>query len=118
MHLHFHPLEYQGPNTPEGESVDAYGCYTFLLNYDNFEIVGTSSVCYGTQDGSIDISVNNRELQYQVSINGIKYQLNDQNGYDLLISDLDVGNYEVCFTVIGNNNFEQCTVQNCYFQSQ
>ena len=61
-----------------------------------------------TQDGSIDISVNNRELQYQVSINGIKYQLNDQNGYDLLISDLDVGNYEVCFTVIGNNNFEQC----------
>lgn len=98
----------QCPNTPEGESVDAYGCYTFLLNYDNFEIVGTSSVCYGTQDGSIDISVNNRELQYQVSINGIKYQLNDQNGYDLLISDLDVGNYEVCFTVIGNNNFEQC----------
>ena len=25
-----------------------------------------------------------------------------------LISDLDLGNYEVCFTVIGNNNFEQC----------
>lgn len=98
----------QCPNTPEGESVDAYGCYTFLINYDNFEIVGTSSVCYGTEDGSIDISVKNQELQYQVSINGIKYQLNEQNGYDLLISDLDVGNYEVCFTVIGNNNFEQC----------
>jgi hypothetical protein len=52
--------------------------------------------------------VKNRELQYQVSINGLKYQLNNQNGYDLLISDLDVGSYEVCFTVIGNNNFEQC----------
>ena len=64
-----------------GMSVDAYGCYTFLLNYDNFEIVGTSSVCYGTQDGSIDISVNNENLQYQVSINGRKYQLNDQNGF-------------------------------------
>lgn len=100
----------QCPSTPEGESVDAYGCYTFLLNYDNFEIVGTSSVCFGTEDGSIDVSVKNQELQYQVSINGLKYQLNDQNGYDLFISDLDVGNYEVCFTVIGNNNFEQCFI--------
>ena len=50
----------------------------------------------------------NQDLNYQVSVNNKKYQLNDVNGYDLLIDSLDVGNYSVCFSVIRNDDFEQC----------
>ena len=98
----------QCPNTTDGVNVDAYGCYVFLLDYDNFEVVGSSSSCNEAANGFITVSVKNQDLNYQVSVNNKKYQLNDVNGYDLIIDSLDVGNYSVCFSVIGNDDFEQC----------
>ena len=28
----------QCPNTPQGSSVDAYGCFTLLFDYNNFQV--------------------------------------------------------------------------------
>lgn len=98
----------QCPNTPQGSSVDAYGCFTLLFDYNNFQVFSNSAICNGSNDGSIDVSVINQDYDYSVSINGVKYQLNNQNGFNKSVGNLGVGNYEVCFTVVGYSGYEQC----------
>ena len=94
--------------TPENTDVDAYGCSTFLLAPDNFNVVVTSNSCIDTNDGSIYVSANNQSLQYQVEINGSQHGLNSNYGFSKTIDNLGIGVYPVCFSVIGQTDFQQC----------
>ena len=96
------------PETAQGQSVDAYGCFSLLFDYDNFQVFSNSAICYGSNDGSIEVAAINQNYDYSVSVNGVKYQLNQLDGFNKSVENLDVGTYEVCFTVVGYSDYEQC----------
>jgi hypothetical protein len=78
------------------------------LPNDNFEVAVTSNSCLGSNDGSVQVSAKDETLQYQVEINEAQYELNATSGFEKIVESLDVGTYDVCFSVIGQTDFQQC----------
>jgi hypothetical protein len=98
----------QCDTTPEGAVVDANGCEIFSLPNDNFEVAVTSNSCLGSNDGSVQVSAKDETLQYQVEINEAQYELNATSGFEKIVESLDVGTYDVCFSVVDQEDFQQC----------
>ena len=93
------------PNSTAGIMVDARGCEVLFLEKNTFEILTNDMSCFGANDGSIEVSVNNSDYAYQYSFEGNSPQALNSN---LLISSLSIGTYSLCFTIQGNESFKRC----------
>ena len=97
------------PNTPLGETVDVNGCSIFSLPTDAFSVETIGVSCPGQENGSINITSNITDYDYSVAITGMgSVELNNSNSHSEMIEGLAPGSYEVCFTVIGESDFERC----------
>ena len=99
----------QCPNTPQDVTVDINGCEVFNLPQNNFSISVESLSCIGENDGSISISIEDEDLDYTLRLNGEDpIQLNSSDGYQQTLLNLSPGTYQLCFTVEGENGYNQC----------
>jgi hypothetical protein len=99
----------QCPYTPQGVSVDINGCKIFSLPQNNYSILIKSLSCIGENDGSLSIYVENQDINYILRINGENpINFNSSNGYQQTISSLSPETYQLCFTVEGENGYNQC----------
>ena len=98
----------QCPNTPTGSKVDVNGCKIFELPVNNFKVEVASATCIGNSDGVIDLSVEDASFDYTVIItakDNVSITGTNKTGS---VTGLAKGTYEVCFTVDGQTNYEQC----------
>ena len=93
------------PDSPEGVVIDVFGCEVFELPADNFSVVATAVSCNGQNDGSISITSQNTDYTYNVSVSGGG---SDNFSSSTTIDGLSAGTYDVCITIDGRDNFEQC----------
>jgi len=97
------------PNSPEGATIDVFGCEVFDLPAANFSIMATAVTCNGVNDGYISISSQNVDYTYNISVAGASSgTLSSSNGFSLDVENLSAGTYRVCITIEGRDNYEQC----------
>ena len=97
------------PNTPEGSAVDFNGCPIFTLPLDNNKVLVTSSTCIGNTDGSIGLSVEDTSYNYTVTVTGQDDPITlGGETKTASVTGLGKGTYTVCFTVEGQDAYEQC----------
>lgn len=98
----------QCADTPPAVSVDAYGCSIFTLPADNFKVVVQSRSCPDSNDGLIEIRALDESFTYEVFVGEQTISLSSENGYEYTFNELEVGTYDICFTIIEEPSFEQC----------
>ena len=98
----------QCPNTPTGSKVDVNGCKIFELPVNNYKVEVASATCIGNSDGVIDLSVEDASFDYTVTITGKDNVTITGTNKTGSVTGLAKGTYEVCFTVDGQANYEQC----------
>ena len=98
----------QCPNTPTGSKVDVNGCKIFELPVNNYKVEVASATCVGNSDGVIDLSVEDASFDYTVTITGKDNVTITGTNKTGSVTGLAKGTYEVCFTVDGQANYEQC----------
>ena len=99
----------QCPDTPEGSTVDFNGCAIFTLPLDNNKVSVTSSTCIGNTDGSIGLSVEDASYSYSVTVTGQDDPITlGGETKTASVTGLGTGAYTVCFTVEGQDAYEQC----------
>ena len=98
----------QCPNTPTGSKVDVNGCKIFELPVNNYKVEVASATCIGNSDGVIDLSVEDASFDYTVTITGKDNVTITGTNKTGSVTGLAKGTYEVCFTVDGQTNYEQC----------
>jgi len=97
------------PNTPQGTIVDFNGCELFNLPQDNYSVEVTSATCVDTSNGAITISAQAHQYTYNVTVSGQdSLTLSTDNEHSSTLSNLPAGTYEICFTVAGVDNYQQC----------
>lgn len=80
-----------------------------VVNPDNYLVNSTSETCSGEEDGIIEITANQQEFSYNLTITGGTTNINEPiNGLSYMLSDLAPGTYEVCITA------NEISVTNCY----
>ena len=98
----------QCPNTPTGSKVDVNGCKIFELPVNNYKVEVASATCIGNSDGVIDLSVEDASFDYTVTITGKDNVTITGTNKTTSVTGLAKGTYEVCFTLDGQTNYEQC----------
>ena len=98
----------QCPDTPSGAKVDTTGCQIFELPVNNYKVEVSSATCIGTSDGVIDLSIEDASYDYTVTITGKDNVTITGTNKTGSVTGLAKGTYEVCFTVDGQSNYEQC----------
>ncbi|WP_029036574.1 T9SS type A sorting domain-containing protein [Salinimicrobium xinjiangense] len=99
------------PDTPEGATVDVFGCEVFNLPADNYSLTAHHVSCSGTNDGFITISAKDSGYNYSISVSGPgtgSATLSSSNSFTANIGNLVAGTYDVCITVDGRDDYEQC----------
>lgn len=99
------------PDSPEGANVDSSGCEEFNLAADNYSITVHDISCNGNNDGYISISAADTNYTYNVSLSGAgtgSATLSSSNEFSANIEDLMAGTYDLCVTVEGHDDYEQC----------
>lgn len=79
----------------------------FTLPASNFKIAATSATCKGSANGSITVTaVQNLNYTATVTVNGIPatYPFTTT----LTIPNLAAGTYNICFTIAGQADYQQC----------
>ena len=94
-------------DTPLGELVDLNGCLIYYIPADNFSISKTEK-CAGTN--SINISVLDSTITYNVSVSGGATLLDSFSSSSWSLDNLSAGVYSICITVegISSQEFERC----------
>ncbi|MCL5127319.1 alpha-amylase family glycosyl hydrolase [Algibacter sp. L4_22] len=94
-------------DTPIGATVDANGCEVFSLPANNFKLQIGNETCRNSNNGFIDISAE-KNLNYTAKITGSN--LNSEDGFtsSFIKDNLAAGNYNICITVEGQPEYEQC----------
>jgi len=99
------------PNTPIGSKVNTVGCLVFELPANNNKVEISMSSCIGGNDGSLKLSVVDNSYNYNINISGLNFGqsagITGQNK-TASVSGLAKGIYSVCFSVIGQADYEQC----------
>jgi subtilisin-like proprotein convertase family protein len=95
----------QCPDTPFGNSVDAFGC--FMLPATNFQIETVGETCPDQDNGEINI-IAVKSYNYSTTINNVSYNFTK----NLNISNLPAGTYPFCIDVFVTD--ENKTYQQCY----
>jgi len=97
------------PNDPYSNSNDVNGNKIFSLPNDNFSISIENLSCRGSSDGSIAVSAKDENLNYTLTINGNDtHNLNSSSGFSKSITNLNTGQYNLCFTVEDESGYNQC----------
>ena len=97
------------PNTEAGAVVGLNGCSIFSLPADNFTVESTNTSCFGKANGKIRVSVAAPEYNYMVSIpDHDPVALPEGYSLDYTFTGLTPGLYPVCFTIEGQEDYEQC----------
>jgi hypothetical protein len=97
------------PDTPEGVVVDFTGCEIFTLPLDNNKVSVMSSTCIGNTDGSIGLSIEDTSYSYSVTVTGQDDPITlGGETKTASVTGLGKGTYTVCFTVEGQDGYEQC----------
>ena len=98
------------PGTQPGTPVDVNGCDLLIIASEEFRVSAKSATCSNTSDGEIQVTALNQNHNYEVSVTGRSgvIGLNTNEGYTASITGLSKGSYQVCFTVVGDDIFEQC----------
>ncbi|MHA6279665.1 T9SS type A sorting domain-containing protein [Salinimicrobium sp. CAU 1759] len=98
-------------DTPEGAIVDVFGCEVFNLSADNYNLTAHEVSCNGTNDGFIAVNAEDPDYTYSVSVFGPttgSATLSSSNNFSANIGNLPAGTYDVCITVDGRDDYEQC----------
>ncbi len=98
------------PGTQPATPVDVNGCDLLIIASEEFRVSAMSATCSNTNDGEIQVTALNQNYSYEVSVTGRSgiISLNTNEGYTTSITGLSKGSYQVCFTVVGDDIFEQC----------
>lgn len=94
------------PDTTLGATVNVDGCEVFSLPEDNFSIITSSETCRNSNNGSIEVSAT-EELPYTAILTGTSVTSLDF-GQMVSFENLSAGTYELCITVSGQSEYEQC----------
>ena len=94
-------------NTPVGATVDANGCEIFSLPANNFKLQIGNETCRNSNNGFIDITAE-KNLNYTLKISGNNVNSTDTFTSNFIKNNLDSGHYNVCVTVEGQPEYEQC----------
>lgn len=97
----------QCPNTVLGATVDANGCAIFSLPKNNFKIQISGETCRNSNNGFIDITAI-ENLNYTVKITGNEFDSEDRFTDKFIKENLKAGDYQICFTVENEPDFEMC----------
>ncbi len=79
----------------------------FALPANNFNLSITSATCKGTSDGSVTITAT-QNLSYTATISGNGLNGSYPFSTSAYITKLAAGTYNVCITVDGQSDYEQC----------
>lgn len=93
-------------NTPANAVVDVTGCVVFSLPGSNFSLLTTGETCISSNNGSVALTAV-EALNYTAIITGSSTEtisFTDSATFENLAS----GNYEICVTVAGQADYEQC----------
>jgi hypothetical protein len=95
------------PDTPLGELVDLNGCLIYYLPASNFSISKTEKCA---AQNSINLSVVDATLTYNVSVSGGTSVSDSFTGSSWSLDQLSAGVYTICVSVEGVNplEFERC----------
>ena len=95
------------PDTPLGELVDLNGCLIYYLPASNFSISKTEKCA---AQNSINLSVVDSTLTYNVSVSGGTSVSDSFTGSSWSLDQLSAGVYTICVSVEGVNplEFERC----------
>jgi hypothetical protein len=97
------------PDSTLGVKVDVTGCEIFTLPLDNNKVSVTSSTCIGNTDGSIGLSIEDASYSYLVTVTGQDDPITlGGETKTASVTGLGKGTYTVCFTVEGQDGYEQC----------
>ena len=97
------------PDTPQGTTVDVDGCPVFSLPSDNFGIRTIGESCISSDNGQIEITANTALNYTAVLSDDAGGQLDTASfTQTTTFTDLTAGNYQLCLTVEGEADFEQC----------
>ena len=97
------------PNTIEGTMVDFKGCEIFSLPANNYMIKNLASSCVGSNNGSLSIQASNNTYDYILEVQELNasYNINAENGHELLLDELNAGLYTLVFKVVGEDAYSQ-----------
>ncbi|NNL16625.1 MAG: T9SS type A sorting domain-containing protein [Flavobacteriaceae bacterium] len=95
------------PNTPEGAVVDLTGCAVFNLSPENYEIAVFSETCRSSNNGSISLSAL-ENYNYTVNLTGEDFSATETFSSEMNFENLSAGTYNICITISGQPNYEQC----------
>ncbi len=98
----------QCPATSPGAVVDVNGCEVFSLPNENFRVEVGSATCIGNSDGVINLSVEDASYDYTVTITGKDNVTITGDAKTASVTGLAKGTYTVCFSVDGQDDYEQC----------
>ena len=93
-------------NTPEGVKVNVRGCEIFSLPISNFELSLLGETCKSSNNGSISIAAL-QDYNYTATLSGTASDSSVFNS-ETTFDNLEAGNYELCITIEGENEYEQC----------
>ncbi len=93
--------------TPGGTATIAGFNYLFALPPANFKITTASAACRGSSTGSVKITAA-QHLNYTATITGNSLNTPYTFTDSVSIPNLAAGTYNVCITVAGQSNYQQC----------
>lgn len=82
----------------------------FSLASSNFNVRSSNITCPGSNNGKINLKLADQTLNYSITVTG-KSAISvptTEGFYEVALSDLLPGEYDVCYKVNGISNFEQC----------
>lgn len=94
------------PGTTLGATVNVDGCEVFSLPEDNFSVMTSSETCRGSDNGSITVTAL-ETLAYTATLSGTT-EASISFDTTAAFENLSAGNYEMCITVSGQSDYQQC----------
>ena len=94
------------PDTTLGAIVDVDGCEVFSLPEDNFSVLTNSETCRGSNNGSITVTAQAAH-SYTATLSGTSEASSDFD-QTVAFENLSAGSYELCITVSGQTDYQQC----------
>ncbi len=94
------------PGTTLGAVVNVDGCEVFSLPEENFTVMTSSETCRGSNNGSITVTAI-ESLAYTASLSGSTEESANFED-EVVFENLSAGSYELCITISGQSNYQQC----------
>ena len=98
-------------STTNGVTVDYKGCEIFALDSETIIIETLSNTCIGTNEGVIKVELLDETYDYIVNLSPgsiSSLQLNEANNFKDEFTNLPTGSYELCLSIPGVANYQQC----------